>query len=335
MFKLSHGAFRTLSVVLTVGLLFGCLVPFQAFAQQKETYYLLATHAGIPYWLDHKRGAEAAAKELGVNLVYVGAYGNQAEQQVNQLEMVIGKHPAGILIGPVRPESLTPGINKAVAAGIPVITVVTDSPDSKRLCYIGPSGYDAGQEAADYMAKLLGPGEHYVGISDLVGVYVCDQRAKGFEDRIKAKYPNIHIVGMVNDNCDYEAGTKANSDLLVAHPEIDGLLGTDAASAVGMSAAVDTVGRTGKVHIIGWDNDSPTIQLIKDGKVDASVVHDSFLMSYMGIKMLYWYNHDIIKLVEGADWSHFLSKGLPNPWPTRVIFPAMFCTIKNVQAFER
>lgn len=332
---MSNKGFRILSIVLAAILLFGCLVPFQALAQQKETYYLLATHAGIPYWLDHKRGAEAAAEALGVELAYVGAYGNEAEEQVNQLEMVIGKHPAGILIGPVRPESLTPAINQAVAAGVPVITVVTDSPDSDRLCYIGPSGYDAGQQAADYMANLLGPGEHYVGISNLVGVYVCDQRAEGFEDGIKERYPNIHIVGVVNDNCDYEAGTKANSDLLVAHSEIDGMLGTNAASAVGIAAAVDAVGKTGKVHVLGWDNDSPTLQLIKDGKVDASIVHDSFLMSYMGIEMLYWYNHDIIDLTEGGDWSHFLERGLPSPWPTRVTFPAMFCTIDNVESFER
>jgi len=326
---------RTLSIVVAVMVLVGCLVPLQALAQEKETYYLLATHAGIPYWLDHKRGAEAAAQALGVELVYIGAYGNDAEEQVNQLEMVIGKRPAGILIGPVRPESLTPAINQAIAAGIPVITVVTDSPDSDRLCYIGPSGYDAGQEAADYMANLLGPGEHYVGVSNLVGVYVCDQRAQGFIDGIKARYPSIHLVGVVNDNCDYEAGTKANTDLLVANPEIDGMLGTNAASAVGIAAAVDAVGKTGKVRVIGWDNDSPTLELIKAGKVDASIVHDSFLMSYMAIEMLYWYNHDIIKLTEGGDWSHFLAMALPSPWPTRVTFPAMFCTIDNVESFER
>jgi len=320
--------------VLALGVMLVSSIPIQALAAD-ETYYLLATHAGIPYWLDHKRGAEAAAAELGVKLIYVGAYGNEAEQQVNQLQTVIGKHPAGILIGPVRPEPLTPLINQAIAEGIPVVTVVTDSPDSDRLCYIGPNGYAAGQQAADYMAELLGPGEHYVGVSNLVGVYVCDQRAQGFIDRLEAKYPNIHFVGMVNDNCDYEAGTKACTDLLIAHPEIDGMLGTDAASAVGIAAAVDAVGRTGEVRIIGWDNDSPTIKLIKEGKVDASIVHDSFLMSYMGIQLLYLYNHDIIKLTEGSNWSHFLEKGLPSPWPTRIEFPAMICTIDNVEYFER
>ena len=333
-----HRGITVLSIILAATFLLSCLVPFQGLAQQaqqKETYYLLATNAGIPYWLDHKRGAEAAANALGVNLIYVGAYGKGPEEQVNQLEMVLGKHPAGILIGPVNPEALTPEINKAIAAGVPVITDVTDAPNSNRLCYIGPSGYQAGQMAADYMAKLLGSGKHYVGVSDLVGTYVCDQRAQGFIDRIKAKYPNIHFVGEVNDNCDYQTGTKANTDLLVAHPEIDGILGTDAASAVGIAAAVAAVGRTGKVHIIGWDNDSPTLKLIKDGKVDASIVHDSFLMSYMGIEMLYWYHHNIVKLTEGGDWTNFLTRELPNPWPTRIIFPAMFCTIKNVQAFER
>jgi len=329
-----HKRVKLAVCVLVLSVMLTSLLAFHV-AAKEETYYLLATHAGIPYWLDHKRGAEAAAADLGVTLMYVGAYGNEAEQQVNQMETVIGKHPAGILIGPVRPESLTPVINRAIAEGIPVVTLVTDSPDSDRLCYIGPSGYDAGQEAADYMAKLLGPGEHYVGVSNLVGVYVCDQRCDGFTDRIKEKYPNIHIVGVVDDDCDYEVGTKACTDLLIANSQIDGMLGTNAASAVGIAAAVDAVGRTGKVRIIGWDNDSPTIKLIKEGKVDAAIVHDSFLMSYMGIQLLYLYNHNIVKLTEGGDWSQFLSKGLPNPWPTRIEFPAMFCTSDNVEFFER
>jgi len=332
---LTYKGKRTLGYLLVLTVLLSALIPLQVFAQAEETYYLLATHAGIPYWLDHKRGAEAAAQDLGVNLEYVGAYGNDAEEQFNQLEALIGKHPAGILIGPVRPEALTPAINNAIAEGIPVITVVTDSPDSDRLCYIGPSGYDAGQLAADYMAGLLGTGEHYVGISNLVGVYVCDQRAQGFEDGIQERYPNIHVVGVVNDDCDYEVGSNACSDLLVANPNIDGMLGTNAASAVGIAAAVAAVNKTGQVRVIGWDNDSPTLNLIREGKVDASIVHNSFLMSYMAVQMLYLYNHNIGKLTEGGDWSHFLTQGLPCPWPTRINFPAMFCTIDDVADFER
>lgn len=304
-------------------------------AQKSETYYLLATHSGIPYWLDHKRGAKAAAEDLGVELKYVGAYGNKAEQQVNQLQQVIGKNPAGIMIGPVRPQSLTPLINKAVEQGIPVITVVTDAPKSKRLAYIGPSGYEAGKKAADYMADLLGSGEHYVGVSNLVGVYVCDQRKKGFVDRIKEEYPKIHYVGEVDDECDYEVGTKNNTDFLLSHPKIDGMLGTNAASAVGIATAIKNVGRAGEIKVVSWDNDSPTLKHIKEGNVDASVVHDSFMMSYMGIELLYKYNHDIIKLTQGSNWTQFLEKGLPNPWPTRIIFPAMFCTEDNVESFER
>jgi len=325
---------RLFGVAMVMIFAIGFLTSIAAIADE-DTYYLLATHAGIPYWLDHKRGAEGAAEDLGVSLMYVGAYGNDAEQQVNQLETVIGKHPAGILIGPVRPESLTPAINRAIAEGIPVITVVTDAPDSNRQCYIGPSGYDAGQQAADYMADLLGPGEHYVGVSNLVGVYVCDQRAEGFVDGIEARYPNIHVVNIVDDDCDYEVGTKACSDLLVANPQIDGMLGTNAASAVGIAAAIDAMGRTGEVRVIGWDNDSPTLKLIREGKVDASIVHNSYLMSYMGIQLLHMYNHSIIELTEGGDWSDFLTKGLPSPWPTRIEFPAMFCTIDNVEDFER
>jgi ABC-type sugar transport system substrate-binding protein len=94
-----------------------------------ERYVLIAPHIGIQYWQVHKAGFEAAAAELGVQTFFTGVMGDSVEQQITIMEQEIAKKPAGILVGPLNGPAFVPVINRAIAAGIPVITVDTDSPE--------------------------------------------------------------------------------------------------------------------------------------------------------------------------------------------------------------
>jgi len=218
----------------------------------QETYVLIAPHIGIQYWQVHKAGLEAAAKELGVKTVFTGVMGDSIEDQVKIMDQQVANKPAGILLGPLNAQALTPSINRAIKAGIPVITVDTDAAESNRLCYIGTNGYAAGQLAADIMAKLLN-NEGDVGISNLVGFSTCEERAQGFRDQIKAKYPKMKVIAEVDDKADEEIATKANTEMLIANPSIKGVFGDDAVSPIGMGAAVKSVNKVGKVKLVGFD----------------------------------------------------------------------------------
>ena len=75
----------------------------------------------------------------------------------------------------------SPAINKAIDAGIPVITFGNDAPESKRLCYVGTDDYKAGWVAGKEVSQWLnGKGE--VGISTYTGLGFLDKRVKGFGD---------------------------------------------------------------------------------------------------------------------------------------------------------
>lgn len=306
-----------------------------AMAQQEasdELYVLIAPHIGIQHWQVHKAGFEAAAAELGVKTEFTGVMGDSIEDQVRIMEQIVAKNPAGILIGPLSPEPLTPSINRAMEAGIPVIAVDTDAENSNRLCYIGTNGYAAGQLAADVMAGLLNE-EGKVGISNLLGFATCEERANGFRDRIAEKYPNMSVAAEVDDKADEEHATAVNTQMLVANDDIVGIFGVNAVSAIGMGAAVKSLDKVGEVKIVAFDPQPQTLQLIAEDVVQATMVQRNWAMSYYGLKFLYDYNHGRLELVKGWDVPAIQKMGV-NTLPTRVDTGTMVVTKENYQMFE-
>ncbi|MFP4430720.1 MAG: substrate-binding domain-containing protein [Spirochaetaceae bacterium] len=307
-------------------------VPGGGPAEIDETYVLVAPHIGIQYWQVHKAGLEAAAAELGVKTVFTGVMGDSVEDQASIMDQLIVQQPAGILVGPLNAQAMTPSINRAIAAGIPVITVDTDAPESDRLAYIGTDGYTAGQIAADHMAELLGE-QGDVGISNLVGFDATEQRAIGFRDRIAERYPRMRVVAEVDDKADPEIATKVNTEMLIANPSIRGVFGTNAVSPIGMGSAVRSLNRAGQIALVGFDPMPQTLQLIGEGVIDATMVQRTYAMSYYALKMLYDYNRGSLELVKGWDVLEAQSQGI-NTLPQIIDTGIMVVTAENYEFFE-
>src|SRR6202030_2565291 len=122
---------------------------------QDEKYVLISTNVKIPYWQAGAAGLFQAAQQLKVRSEFAGpdSYDPKAEQKALQ-EAVQGK-ATGILISVADPSVLKDDIDRAVAAGIPVITVDSDAPTSKRLFFIGTDNYHAGEIGGQRLAKEL------------------------------------------------------------------------------------------------------------------------------------------------------------------------------------
>ena len=111
-----------------------------------------------PIFIDAKVAAEAAGEELGITVEYTGSTNSDAAEQVNVIEGLISKGVDAMLISCNDADALKDVIDKAMDQGIYVATFDSDSPDSKRLFYIGTNNYNAGQKAAEYMQELLPDG---------------------------------------------------------------------------------------------------------------------------------------------------------------------------------
>jgi len=124
-------------------------------ARPDEEYVMIGISTGVEYWNANRAGLEDVCKELGVKGTFDGPPDQNPEEQANIMDKIIARNPAGILIAPGNPDTLKPYINKAIDAGIPVICVDTDAPDSKRLAYYGTSNYAAGCMGARILANAI------------------------------------------------------------------------------------------------------------------------------------------------------------------------------------
>jgi ribose transport system substrate-binding protein len=321
------------SIVVVLGLLLvvasvsGLAATKNAFAgNPKEEYYMVTFVSGIEYWKGCFKGMRDAAARLGVKAIYTGAPQADVNQEATVLEQVIAKKPAGIAITCANPDGLKAPINKAIAAGIPVVTFDADSPASDRYCYLGTSNDNAGATAARYLGKLLnGSGE--VAVSTVTGQLNHEQRKAGFVETLAAEYPNIKVVATGNDNNDQNQAATLIAGFIQGHPGLKGVFCTDALGGVGVATAIREAKQVGKIKIVSFDTDEGTLDLIKKGVISASIAQGTWNMGYWSLMFLYNTTHNLVKPVEG--WK---TKGI-NPLPGIVDTGTNVVTKANVDAF--
>ena len=172
-------------------------------ADNKYTIALIPGLTTDAFYITMHKGAEAAAKALGVSLVFQGAPDFNPVTQVPVLNAIIGRKPSAILIAPTDKTQLIQPLKKAVDAGIPVLTVDTFIGDGHYqtgsgdadfpISYIASDNILGGEIAARALAKAVGDkGKVYVS-NVKPGISTTDQREQGFKEEMK-KHPNITVL---------------------------------------------------------------------------------------------------------------------------------------------
>jgi len=142
-----------LPAILLSGLLAACQQPYH---QPEERYVFVAFNTGLPYWQEAEAGLNDAAKQMGVKAELTGPAAFSAEEELKAFQQAVAQKPSGIMLSAANPDIFKEPINTAVLQGIPVICVDADSPDSKRVMFIGTDNFRAGQESGKRMAEVLG-----------------------------------------------------------------------------------------------------------------------------------------------------------------------------------
>ncbi|HEX7975972.1 MAG TPA: substrate-binding domain-containing protein [Anaerolineales bacterium] len=264
-------------------------------AKADETYVEVLALTNLPYFIDHRLGLEFAGKELGVKTKFVGPVEYDMTAMINTLEQTIAEKPAGILVVGFDP-ALKPSIDKAIDAGIPVVTLDAEVYGSKRYTFLGTGNYNAGREGAKKLAEALG-GKGKVALLTKVGQSNLEERIQGYKDEFAQNYPDIQIVQVIDDQSDSAKAADGLKAVLQRIPDLAGVGGVEAAGGVGAATAVKELDLVGKVKIVSMDRDDGTLKFIQDGVIYASVAQKTALMSYLGTKLLYYYNHAPVPVV--------------------------------------
>ncbi len=300
--------------------------PSAASSSANNEYVLVAVSVGNAYWIDARDGFNDAARELGVRGVFTGPQGSDVKQQVDIIETAITRGVKGLIVVPAEPEAVIPVINRAIAAGIPVITQDTDSPKSQRYTFIGTGNFEAGRLGGELLAKAIG-GKGEVAFLTVPGQWNLEERRRGYEAAL-ANFPEIKIVAVGNDQVEESQAAAQAKSILQAHPNLAGFGCVDAAGGAGAAVAVRDAGKKGRLKIVAMDRNEATLDFIEQGYIQVSLAQRSYSMAYLGLKMLYDLNHGRIKMV--PDWR----KAQTCPLPASVDTGAVVITPDNVQFFR-
>jgi len=291
-----------------------------------EEYLFVGVSVGNAYWIDARVGFGDAGTDLGVKAKFDGPQGSDVKQQVDTVEKGIARGVKGIILSPAEPQAVVPVINKAVEAGIPVLTVDTDSPNSKRYTFIGTGNYEAGVIGGKLLGEAIG-GKGKVGLLTIPGQWNLEERVRGYRDALAKFGIKKEDIIIGNDRAE-EGQAKAEAErMLQAHPDLTGFGCVDAAGGVGVAVAVRDAGKKGVIKIIAMDRNDATLDFIKKGFIQASLAQRTYTMAYLGLQMLYGLNHDRIKMVK--DWR----KAATCPLPALVDTGTVVITQENVEFF--
>lgn len=278
------------AVVLGAVLMVGCSKPKEATTTQapsaeKKVRIVLITNGSSPFWDPMEVGMRKAAEELGCEAISRRPTTDSPALQRQIIEEYQAQKVDGIGISVIESDTIGPVIDELMNSGIKVITFDSDAANSKRIAYIGTNNFEAGKAAGEAAKQLLPEGGKVFGFVGNQNAPNARERIAGFKEATKGT--NIVLVDVFDDNKD-PAKARANvENVLQAHKDVKMLLGLFSYDGPQIAAAVKEAGVRDKVKILCFDAEPETINHLKRGEIDATVVQKPYEFGYRSVQLLY------------------------------------------------
>jgi ribose transport system substrate-binding protein len=239
------------------------------------------------YWKSIHAGAEKAAAELDVEIVWKGPQKeDDRAQQIAVVEDMIARRVQGIVLAPLDRTGLRQAVAEAKQAGISTVIVDSGLEGDDFVSFIATDNYQGGAAGAKRLAEILGGKGRIILMRVMVGVESTRDREQGFLDEI-AKYPGIEILsdnqyGGITTETAYQTG----ENLLNRFPEVEGIFCPNESTTFGMLRALTDAGKAGKVKFVGFDSSDKLIQGLEDGHLQGLVLQNPFRMGELAVRTI-------------------------------------------------
>lgn len=255
---------------------------------EKPLIALLPKSKGNAYFLSCKSGAEKAARELGVELIYDGPVTTDPAKQNQIIENWITLEVDAIAVACENREGISTALRKAQDAGIPVITFDSDAEEDARSFFVNqatPEGI--GHTLMDEAARLMGGAGKFAIITGSLTAANMNAWQEKIEERRSEKYAEIEMVALrpcddLKDKAQQEATT-----LLSAYPDLDLIMAICSPAVPGAAEAVKQAGKGGKVKVIGLGLPSENRAYVHEGITQAVILWKTEDLGFLTIQAAY------------------------------------------------
>ncbi len=266
-------------------------------ARADDIHIIVVSHgqANDPFWSVVKNGVTKAAADQKVTVDYRAPETFDMVKMAQLIDAAVNQRPAGLVVSIPDASALGPSIKRAVAAGIPVISMNSGSDVSRQLgalLHVGQDEYTAGRIAGAKLKEM--GGKNAICVNHEVGNVSLDLRCKGFAEGFGG---HVKVLPTSNDPSDITAKTKA---ALSTDPSIDTVMALSASLAGEATlAAVKQLGMAGKIRLASFDLSAGYLKAVAAGDATFCIDQQQFLQGYLPVTFLALYARD--GLMPGGD----------------------------------
>lgn len=229
-----------------------------------------------PFFVTLQEGAEAKAKELGMELVTLDA-GDDATKQQSNIEDLLSKNIQVLIVNPVDSEAVAPAVQDAIDKGVKVIAVDRAVEGAEVDCSIASDNVAGAEMAAEYIVEQVGEKAKVAELEGVNGASATIDRGKGFHNIADEK---LDVVAKQTAEFNRDKGLSVMENILQANGDIKALFAHNDEMALG---AIEAIGDK-KIVVAGFDATDDAIQAIKDGKMAATVAQKPDLMGATAVE---------------------------------------------------
>lgn len=271
-------------------------------ASKKRPKIAVVTNCIANFWTIAEKGALAAGKEFDcdVEVKMPPPQGGLAANQKRMLEQLMSRGFEGIAVSAVNPEHQISILNE-VGNNVKFITHDSDAPDSNRLLYIGMSNYDAGRMVGKLVKRAIPDGGNIVIFVGSIDQHNGRLRRQGLIDEVldrshdasrydtpgqEIKNEKYNFLATRIDSRDDTRKKELPEQALAKFDKIDCMVGLFEYNPPFIFDALKSAGKLGQIKVVGFDENQRTLEEIKTGNCEGTVVQNPYMYGFKSVEVL-------------------------------------------------
>lgn len=238
-----------------------------------------------PFFGELRDGVVETAEESDSTVQVVDAQDDTATQ-INDIDDLIQQDVDILLINPVDSDAITPAIESANSADIPVITLDRSSEGGEVLSLIASDNVEGGEMAAEFIIDQIGEDANVVQLEGVPGASATNERGEGFSNIADEQ---LNVVASQSANFNRSEGLTVMENVLQSHSDIDAVFAQNDEMALGSLEALESAGLVDDVIVVGFDGNDDAIAEVEAGSLAATVAQQPYEMGVLGVEAAYDY----------------------------------------------
>lgn len=285
-----------LTLLLPILLLVGCAPAFsleapggadEAVVENMEpseiTVGLSVSTLSNPFFVSLEEGVNTLATENGTQVISVDAQDDSAKQS-NDVDDLIQQGVDVLLINPVDSAAITPAVEAANSAGIPVIMVDRATDAGEYVTLVASDNVAGGEMAAQYIVDQVGENASTLQLEGVPGASATNERGEGF---MNVAETSLNVLDSQTANFDRAEGLTVMENMLQGNSDVQAVFAQNDEMALGAIEAIEGAGLSNQITVVSFDGTEGGIKAVEDGSLAATIAQQPDEMGRFALQAAY------------------------------------------------